>query len=280
MSDDKRKTKTYFRHTKYKHFVLKSGLKGFLCTCNNREKYCIRESYNILNKYVDKLSETKNETELPPPPPPLPTTTDDIDEDFANEIKKLKSENATAVKQFQVVESGAKNFLFIKTTFDDPVKLVRTIVEDLDKTKKAQTKFLLRLIPIENTCKAYLPNIKAAFEPLLEKYFTDAPKTFSIVFNHRMNNSLVRDDVIRTIAEMISDKNNKHKVNLKEADLSVVIEIIKGIALIAVVPNFFKFKKYNLHSICCLKDDVKNTEEQIENEKEQIESVKEHVEAD
>ena len=34
---------------------LDAGMKGFLVTCNNQEKQCVRESYNLLNEYADKL---------------------------------------------------------------------------------------------------------------------------------------------------------------------------------------------------------------------------------
>lgn len=34
---------------------LEAGLKGFLCTCNFREKECVRESYNLLNEYADRF---------------------------------------------------------------------------------------------------------------------------------------------------------------------------------------------------------------------------------
>ena len=31
------------------------GMKGFLITCNTHEKEAVRESYNILNEYAEKL---------------------------------------------------------------------------------------------------------------------------------------------------------------------------------------------------------------------------------
>ena len=30
-------------------------MKGFLITCNNREKEAVKEAYNLLNEYADKL---------------------------------------------------------------------------------------------------------------------------------------------------------------------------------------------------------------------------------
>jgi hypothetical protein len=57
-SFQKRKKPNFYssqKARKKREFVLKPGLKGFLCTCNNREKDCIRESYNILIEYADSL---------------------------------------------------------------------------------------------------------------------------------------------------------------------------------------------------------------------------------
>ena len=55
----KNKRKPYFSSNlmakKRKDLFLKAGMKGFICTCNGNEKQCIRESYNILNEYADRL---------------------------------------------------------------------------------------------------------------------------------------------------------------------------------------------------------------------------------
>lgn len=72
--------------------------------------------------------------------------------------------------------------IFIASTLSDPLKLVTKIVTELDVTKKQCTRFLLRLLPIEVVCKAYMNDIKIKASALFEKYFSQEPKTFSIVF--------------------------------------------------------------------------------------------------
>jgi len=42
------------RACRHYHY-LEPGMKGFLITCNNREKEAVREAYNILNEYADEL---------------------------------------------------------------------------------------------------------------------------------------------------------------------------------------------------------------------------------
>lgn len=72
--------------------------------------------------------------------------------------------------------------IFISSTVSNPLELVTKIVTKLDATKEQCTRYLLRLLPIEVTCKAYMDNIRAKANTLFEKYFAQEPKTFSIIF--------------------------------------------------------------------------------------------------
>ncbi|KAJ8924655.1 hypothetical protein NQ315_000806 [Exocentrus adspersus] len=242
MNKTYKKHKFTAKHTTKKH-VLDINLKGFFCSCNTgnaREKDCVREAYNLLNKYADILY----------PPPPTADAEDtkagDIVDDLEKELAELRK--TKDARRFQVVDSGAKNVIFIKTTLDNPVQLAEKIVSDIAETKIKQSRTLLRLVPIEITCKAYVKDIENAFRQIASKHFTDDTKTFSIIYNHRNNNNLKRDDVIKTVASVVSQL-GPFQVNLKQAEISIVIEVIKGIALIGIVPNFIKYKKYNLHAI-------------------------------
>ena len=40
---------------KDKSGLLTQNISGFLATCNNREKECVQEAYNILNEYADQI---------------------------------------------------------------------------------------------------------------------------------------------------------------------------------------------------------------------------------
>lgn len=234
---------------KYMRYDIKKGrkscldinMRGFLCSCNNREKECVSEAYNILNKYADQQNK---QDDAPPVLLDDEIEEKDVQDDLLNELASLKSEKKS--KPFQLVESGAKNFLFIKTTLDNPVELALKIVSDIYETKSQQTKFLIRLVPVEITCKAYIKDIENTFRTLAEKHFKQEAKTFSIAYNHRNNNNLQRDDVIKTIANVITQVRPDNKVDLKSAELVVIVEVIKGIGLLSVIPDYLKYKKFNL----------------------------------
>lgn len=241
----KRKS-TYYKGSQQKRTkrsVLDVNMRGFLCSCNNREKDCVYESYNLLNRYADALYGSEEEKQK---------SSGDVDDDLKKEIEALKGKQA---RRFQVVDSGAKNILFIRTTLENPVELAEKIMMDVQRTQQQQSRFLIRLVPIEVTCKAYVKDIEKAIEPLLEKYFKSQPRTFAVVFNHRNNSEVCRDAVIEGVAKKVAEVRPDHKVNLKEAEVSIVIEVIRGIALLAVVPDFIKYKKYNLLALCSKNSD-------------------------
>ncbi|KAI4468897.1 thump domain containing protein 1-related [Holotrichia oblita] len=190
----------------------------------------------------------------------------DIEAELQDEIASLKSDNQEvkhSERLFQVIESGAKNFLFIRAKVVDPVALASSIVEDIAATKQLQTRHLIRLVPVEITCKAYIDNIKKACSELLERHFKDSAKTFSIVYNHRNNNTsnLTRDVVITQIANLVNEYRNDHVVDLTNAEVTIVVEVIKSIALLAVIPKYLFYKKFNLHAIGN-KNDTQSSEQE------------------
>lgn len=66
----------------------------------------------------------------------------------------------------------------------NPLELVTKIITELYNTKQQRTRYLLRLLPIEVICKANMNDIKSKADAMLEKYFAQEPKTFSIVFKY------------------------------------------------------------------------------------------------
>lgn len=66
--ENKTKRKIFFSNTsttkkkKLQLHNLKSGMKGFFCTCNYREKECIQEACNILTYYSEKIEDLKKKT--------------------------------------------------------------------------------------------------------------------------------------------------------------------------------------------------------------------------
>nr|CAG4652271.1 EOG090X0GPG [Triops cancriformis] len=245
----KRKAKAYYiqsaKQQKRAFYKLDSGQKGFLCTCNNREKECVREAYNLLNEYADKLYGPENKAEAREKAK-QEGEEEDIAEALAKEVNSFKEQASTrAERRFRSVDSGANNCIFIKTTLENPTKVVDSILNDIQTSGQQKSRFLIRLLPIEATCKANIDDIKRSVEPLLETHFQNV-KTFSVLFRVRNNNQMKRDDVIAAVAQMITKRFPDIRPNLNDPEKSITIEIIQTYACLGVVSRYFDFAKYNL----------------------------------
>ncbi|CAK9798021.1 THUMP domain-containing protein 1 [Anthophora quadrimaculata] len=295
-----RKRRNYYNNgsnqKKHKHFYLEPGMTGFLCTCNFHQKDCVRDAYKLLNEFADEIygPDTTKDCDNDSTKVSVAEQEDFIDETEQNEeddistalnkeISDLKAEYAKPVsaRRFQMVDTGVKNVIFIRSTLTNPLELVTKIITELHKTKEQHSRFLLRLLPIEIVCKANMNDIKLKANVVLEKYFAQEPKTFGIVFNRHSNNNIQRDEVIEDLAEIISKKNPGNKTDLKNPELAVIVEVIRGVCLLSVAPNYYKYRKYNLLEICNVKEpvnDLKKTD--TENNEEENSPAEETVKED
>jgi len=263
-----KRSKNTFKSGKWNHFK-KSGRKlrieigdrGFLATCNFREKDCQRESYNILNTYSDQLYGNVEDCASSPKTNDEDEEEDDISKELQNEIDSIKASNKKKQNRFQHVDTETSNLVFIKTTIADPVELGSYIMNQIASTKKSVSRFLLRFVPVEVVCKANIEDIKTAAGKLFDKHFLNCtPKTYSIVINKRYNNIIQRDDIINELASLVNFKNIQHKVDLKNAEYSVIVEILKGICCLSVLPNYLKWKKYNISELLLDKPEKKTSD--------------------
>ena len=225
--------------------VLKEGMTGFLLTCNNREKEAVREAYNLLNQYADTLFGPERKTEEKEDV----LDCDDIDSALDKEKESLQSEAAAdrEERRFQQVESGANNCIFIKTSLDKPDQLVDNIVTDIIQSKTQKSRFILRLLPILGTCKAYEKNMEEMAENVLSSSLkTISGTTYSVLFKTRNNNQVKRDDVFRIIGSVMRSQTQPWTVELDDPDICIVVEIIRTVCCLGIVTDFYKKKKYNL----------------------------------
>ncbi|CAD7003062.1 unnamed protein product [Ceratitis capitata] len=230
-----------------KRLYLQAGHRGFMATCNFRERDCLREAYNLLNHYADELYGPPEKNEKDPALDDAVETEEnnDITDDLQREVDatKVKKQNRDLARQrFQAVDTGATNCIFVRTSLPDPVELGARIITDIARTREQKTRFLLRLVPVEVVCRANMVDIKNAAGELFDKYFLKKGTTFAIVFNKRYNNDLKRDDIIRDLAALVESKNIKNSVDLKQAEKTILVEVIKGLCCISVLDGYLKYK--------------------------------------
>ncbi|XP_017127895.1 THUMP domain-containing protein 1 homolog [Drosophila elegans] len=256
----KNNKKKYF-HTKRQ--VLQPGQRGFFATCNINEKACVRECYNLLNHYADLLygpANPENEPERKKKDEegaaggeagedagrPAGATISDDDDDLEAATAKLREKLVQRNVRFQNVDTNTTNCVFIRTHLEDPVALGKHIVNDIATTGKSMSRFVLRLVPIETVCRANMPDIIAAAGVLFDKHFLKEPTSYGIIFNHRYNQQIKRDQIITQLAELVNSKNVGNTVSLKEAKKSIIVEVMRGWCLLSVIDNYLECKKFNL----------------------------------
>ncbi|EDW18075.1 THUMP domain-containing protein 1 homolog [Drosophila mojavensis] len=241
-----------FKHGKKKYFqqskkqVLQPGQRGFLVTCNMNEKACVRECYNLLNHYADELYGPEMQPDESKQAANTEAGGESDSDDLDAAVAKCREMIAQRKQRFQNVDTGTTNCLFIRTQLDDPVALGKHIVNDIKATGKAMSRFVLRLVPIESVCRANMPDIINAAGALFDKHFLKEATTYGIIFNHRYNQQIKRDTIIKELADLVNSKNVGNKVDLHNAKKSIIVEVLRGWCLLSVVDNYLEFKKYNL----------------------------------
>ena len=166
-------------------------------------------------------------------------------------------------------------------------KLSITGVDDNDGDNKMprslssppSSRFISRCIPLQATCYPSLEEITKCAKPLLKRFIFDevlketvssdinqsnivencegdknekkinrkALTSFSVVVKRRLCNSIDRMEIVDAIAQQFDM--SQFKVNIKNPDYAVVIEICKTLCGIAVVRNLNELRNFNLQEI-------------------------------
>jgi tRNA acetyltransferase TAN1 len=260
MEGRKRKDRSHYKYAakkaKMSKYQMVPGIKGFLLFCNQYEKETIREGYRILNQFADNIygKEEETETKEEAKDKEQEEEEDDDDVDAALEREKQQLDKVVAKKveerRFQVVGSGIQNVLFIRTNVPSPVDLAVAVMKEVEATGTQISRYLLRLVPVESTCKAFDETVREAAKGIVGKWFAGKGAiTYCIQFKARLNSSFGREDAFKEIGRAVREANPEAKVEFKKPDLVVIVEVMKSHCCLAVVPDYFTYKKYNIAEV-------------------------------
>ncbi|XP_022313473.2 THUMP domain-containing protein 1-like [Crassostrea virginica] len=254
----KKRPKSYYikcanKKPKKDVWKLEPGIKGFLVSCNNNERGAVRDAYNLLNEYADKLygaekeSSSMNDEDVSEEE----EEEEDIEKAMKKEVQEIK-EAKHELRRFQNTNTKAKNLIFIRTTLPDPSQLAHAILADLWETQVQKSRFAIRLLPISGTCRAEEDDVKRLgkelFMPIFQTKFGEG-YYFSITVKIRNNNGLSRDSVIPALAGIIMELNPLHRVSHEKPDYVILVEVIQSVCCIGIVKDFIKFRKYNMQEV-------------------------------
>jgi len=271
LNQRKRKAKgKFFMNAKKAKYSICPGQRGFLGYCNKFEKEAIKEARILFDEYSLKSNENTDEN--------TKSDESDVDEfDAADaEQEEMKKQSEKEIDLFKLLNSGVQNVLFFKTKLKDPVKFSQNIMDDIILNGEQKTRFLLRLVPIEATCKAHEENVSEAMKKLLLKHFNkENVKKYCVVFKSRCNNDFKKEMAYKIVGDIIKELSPESKVEYKTPDFVIMVEVMKSNCCLAVLPKYFDtYKKYNLIELSKLKkvnldkeNKVLDTTETVEEDK-------------
>ena len=249
---------------------LSIGMHGILVTHDrNKEKSCIQDTFNVLNFFHDKWfnpeageaaeitvteeSKTDNEEEIL-----------DIESAIASEVEEYKG-NADEKYKFYSLNSGCTNVIFIKAhnllTF--PSVFVQRIFDFFDSSTNEQllevpfVKNVLRMHPIDKSCRANLSDIKEMLEEYLPGALSkfenscdsQSNNEFCVVFRRRNQDFIRQSDTIDAIIDIANTKLEKWSYNCRSDNVFLLIDIIGAVCCMSVVRNYNHLKKFNMREM-------------------------------
>ncbi|KAG9092629.1 hypothetical protein FS749_015558 [Ceratobasidium sp. UAMH 11750] len=101
-----------------------------------------------------------------------------------------------------------------------------------------------------------MPAITTLASGLFASVFGGDPKKYKIELRIRNHAVLTKEEVIKEIAKCVpADKG--HTVSLTNQDTTILVEVFKAVCTMAVVPDYDKYKRFNVAEI--VKDKHKGT---------------------
>ncbi|XP_060947893.1 THUMP domain-containing protein 1 [Limanda limanda] len=230
---------------------LEVGMEGILITCNMNERKCTAEAFNLLSEYAEELlGPEKLQENTGGSSSDEEAEEEDVEVALKKEVAQLKASGAKQQRRFQAMESGANNVIFIRTQNLESDKLVHHILSDLHTTKKKKSRVILRMLPVTGTCKAFQDDMVKYLTTYLESWFkTPNCATYQIAFKARNSSHNKRDEIIKSIAELVGKLNPNNKVDLTNPELTIIVEVIKTVCCLSVVKDYSLYRKYNVQEV-------------------------------
>ncbi len=239
--------------------AFQEGMKGLLVTCNHREVDTVRETYNLIQEYVDRME-----------PDTAPKTVDDEDDDddieaaIKNEVKELSTPRE---KKYRQVMTRCKNIIFVKVLDPvDPLDLTEKLFANIREGYGKRSRYINRLTPILTTCKATREEVEEAVSKLLDNWKddTNSRTTYMVNVKIRNNNDLKTFPFVEAASVMVKKKKPSWKVNFDSPDITINIDILISVACISFLKDYYELKKYNVIEFASY---VKKEKEESKNEK-------------
>ncbi|KZT57676.1 hypothetical protein CALCODRAFT_483002 [Calocera cornea HHB12733] len=128
----------------------------------------------------------------------------------------------------------------------NPVQLVTAYLEEVERTGRARTRYVNRLLPAEQVCVANLPEVLAMARRVLPGTFGQGPglryKLEISIINH---SKLTKAALIPPLAELVP-ADRGHTVDLKHPEAVILVQVFKTWCGVGVVRGWERWRRWNV----------------------------------
>ncbi|KAG8529202.1 uncharacterized protein KY384_005837 [Bacidia gigantensis] len=181
---------------------------------------------------------------------------DDIEALLKGEIKDIKQSSVKSSSKneavFQTVKLDTQCVLFFKTKPPiESVNFVHKICQDArGGVTQKRCRFVKRFTPMSRMAKATISGLESVCDYVLADGIGVEGTKYAIRPTLRDHNVLKRDEIIQLVARMVAQSGPSYKVDLKNPDVVVLVEVYRNVLGMSVVPGEFeRLKRYNLAEI-------------------------------
>ncbi|KAF9809430.1 hypothetical protein IEO21_07408 [Rhodonia placenta] len=183
----------------------------------------------------------------------------DIEKAIAKEVASMKRPRKE--QRFANCQTNTPCVIFISCKPPvDPVRLVVKHVQNVFDTGVTHTRHTQRLTPVSGTCVANIPEVISLCGRVVKPFFeadSDNSYRYKIELRMRNHNTMSRNNLIQEIAKSVHER---HKVDLENPEVFILVEVFKSICGVSVVTDYYKLHKFNVMEIA----NAKNAGDEIE----------------
>jgi len=262
------------------------GSVGYLGSCNNKDDIAVREAYDLLNTFADRLygpykpeeeksTEGQDEKQQADPAVPKEDPTDKKDDQTETKQEKKKEDSdedssadedidaaltknivaAVATRQrkqfrFQAVRCGVASNIYIKARLPDPLPPLTAALEDIRESRKARTRALARLLPVQCVCPAYHKDIEKALTAFCAENDRFAEhKSFYAVVKIKNTNVIDKTAVLGCVLKVMKEVAPHCLPVLLNAHTTLIVTVLRAVCFVSHVPDYDLYRKYNLTQV-------------------------------
>lgn len=121
-------------------------------------------------------------------------------------------------------------------------------MDDIKKTQKPRTKFLVRLLPVHAVCKSYHEDIEKTFKKFCTGRFKDKESFYAII-KVKSTTTVDKTAVLGIVLKVMKEVEPDCEPVVINPDVSIIITVLKTRCFITEAPLFEEYKKYNLQEL-------------------------------